>query len=89
MLSKTIKLALGFWALSGVAMAAPVNVNTATSQEISAALSGIGPAKAEAISQYCKVNTCTKPEDLLKVKGIGEKTLEKIKADLRFDQDKT
>jgi competence protein ComEA len=27
---------------------------------------------------------CNKPEDLLSVKGIGEKTLAKISADLRF-----
>ncbi len=69
-----------------LALAAPVNVNTATAEEISSSLSGIGPAKAEAIKQYCQSTKCTKPEDLLSVKGIGEKTLAKISADLRFDE---
>ncbi|WP_172959734.1 ComEA family DNA-binding protein [Thiomicrorhabdus aquaedulcis] len=68
---------------SGV-LASPINVNTATPAQISEALNGIGPAKAEAISALCKATPCTKPEDLLAVKGIGEKTLEKIKADLLF-----
>lgn len=91
MLSKAVKLTLaaGLLATSAVTWAAPVNVNTANPQEISAALKGIGPAKAEAISVYCKANSCSKPEDLLNVKGIGEKTLEKIKADLVFDKEST
>ena len=68
-----------------VAIAAPVNVNTASVDEIASALSGVGPAKAAAISEYCQKVSCQKPEDLLEVKGIGEKTLEKIAADLKFD----
>lgn len=66
------------------AWASPVNVNTASPEEIAIALSGVGPMKAMAISSYCKETKCTKPEDLLNVKGIGEKTLELIRADLRF-----
>lgn len=72
------------FSLSFVAQAAPVNVNQASVEEISSSLSGIGPAKASAISDYCKKMTCSKPEDLLEVKGIGEKTLDKISKDLRF-----
>lgn len=64
--------------------ASPVNVNSASADEISAALTGIGPAKGEAISKFCQATPCSKPEDLLQVKGIGEKTLEKIKMDLVF-----
>ena len=64
--------------------ASPVNVNSASVDEIASALSGIGPAKAMAISEHCKKITCSKPEDLLEVKGIGEKTLNKILTDLRF-----
>ena len=64
--------------------ASPVNVNSASVDEIASALSGIGPAKAMAISEHCKKITCSKPEDLLEVKGIGEKTLNKISTDLRF-----
>ena len=75
---------LTFLFVSFSVSAAPVNVNKASVDEISAALSGIGPAKAEAISKHCKKVKCKKPEDLLAVKGIGEKTLAKIKKDLRF-----
>lgn len=61
-----------------------VNVNKASVQEISDSLNGIGPAKAQAISNHCKKVKCKKPEDLLNVKGIGEKTLMKISKDLKF-----
>lgn len=74
--------ALSFVSVS--AFASPVNVNSASVDEIASALSGIGPAKAMAISEHCKKMTCSKPEDLLEVKGIGEKTLNKISPDLRF-----
>lgn len=70
--------------VSAGAMASPVNVNSASPGEIASALSGVGPVKAGAISEYCKEVSCSKPEDLLKVKGIGAKTLEKIKSDLQF-----
>lgn len=73
-----------FLFISTPASAAPVNVNKASVQEISDSLSGIGPAKAAAISSHCKKVKCKKPEDLLDVKGIGDKTLEKISKDLRF-----
>lgn len=61
-----------------------VNVNSASATELADGLHGIGMKKAEAILTYCHENTCAKPEDLLHVKGIGEKTLEKIKDDLEF-----
>lgn len=85
MLNRILVL-IGAFIISFSAYASPVNVNTASPDEIAAALKGIGPAKAEAISSYCKQASCTKPEDLLAVKGIGEKTLEKIKSDLRFEK---
>ena len=72
------------FAFGTTVFASPVNVNKASVEEISAALVGIGPAKASAISKHCRKITCKKPDDLLEVKGIGEKTLAKIKSDLRF-----
>lgn len=66
-------------------LAAPVNVNTATSIEVANALTGIGEAKAMKITEHCQAVKCKQPEDLLQVNGIGEKTLEKIRADLRFE----
>lgn len=56
----------------------PVNVNTATAEQLAEALDGIGSHKAQAIVEYRKTHGAfTKAEDLLKVKGIGEKMLEK------------
>ncbi|MGR8935995.1 MAG: ComEA family DNA-binding protein [Gammaproteobacteria bacterium] len=69
--------------LSANVFATPVNINTADAQVIADSLSGIGLKKAEAIVEYRKTNGPFKaPEDLLKVQGIGEKTLEKNKADI-------
>lgn len=57
--------------------AGPVNVNTADAETIARELQGIGPAKARAIVSYREENGPFETvEDLLKVKGIGEKVLE-------------
>jgi len=83
MISKIV-LIMSAMLISLSVLASPVNVNKASTEEIAIALKGVGPTKAQAISSYCKETTCSKPEDLLNVKGIGDKTLEKIKEDLRF-----
>ena len=74
------------WLFSTAAYAAPVNVNQAGAKEIAASLKGIGIKKARAIVQHCQkgAQRCTRPEDLLAVRGIGPKTLAKIRTDLRF-----
>lgn len=55
-----------------------VNVNTASAEEISAVLKGVGLKKAEAIVAYRKANgKFTKVEQLAEVKGIGEATIRK------------
>ena len=57
--------------------AGPVNVNSADAETIARELQGIGPAKARAIVSYREENGPFETiEDLLKVKGIGEKVLE-------------
>jgi len=59
-----------------------VNINTATKDEL-IALSGIGPAKAQAILDYRKLNGPFKSiDDLKNVKGIGAKRLEKLRPEL-------
>ena len=55
-----------------------VNINTADEKELDT-LPGIGPVKAKAILDYRKKNGQFKAKrDIIKVKGIGEKTYEKL-----------
>ena len=61
---------------------AKVNINTANADEL-ATLNGIGKAKAEAIVAYRTANgNFTTVDDLTKVKGIGDKIIEKIKPEV-------
>lgn len=63
---------------SGGAAAGPVNINTATAEELQA-LPGIGPTRAKAIVAYREEHgPFVYPEDLRKVSGIGEGTLAKL-----------
>lgn len=55
-----------------------ININTASADLIAASLKGIGLKKAEAIVEWRSVNgEFTSIEQLVEVKGIGEKTVEK------------
>ncbi len=57
----------------------PVNLNTADAQELDL-LPGIGETLAQRILAYREQNgPFTSLEQLLKVEGIGEKTLEKLR----------
>jgi len=61
--------------LSSAVWAAQVNLNTADAKAL-AALDGIGPVKAEAIVAYREKNgPFQSVEDVVLVKGIGEKTV--------------
>jgi competence protein ComEA len=55
-----------------------VNLNSANADEL-ARLPGIGPAKAEEIIRHRAEEPFRKPEDLRKVKGIGDKLYDRIK----------
>lgn len=59
----------------------PVNVNSASIEQLTS-LPEVGP---ELASRIAAARPFTAPNDLLKVKGIGEKTLEKMKPRLVFD----
>ena len=55
----------------------PVNVNSASAEEIAEALKGIGMSKAEAIVSYRSENGQFKHVDeLVNVKGIGIRTVD-------------
>ena len=61
---------------------AAVNLNTATAEQLES-LSGVGPAKAQAIVEYRKKNGNFKTVDELNnVPGFGDKTLQKLKPEL-------
>ena len=67
-----LSLALCFPAFA----AGPVNINTADATAIAASLKNVGQTKAEAIVAYREQNGAFKSaDDLVKVKGIGEKTV--------------
>jgi competence protein ComEA len=62
-----------------VSPSAPVNLNTATAAQLDA-LPGVGKATAERIIEYRQKNGgFKKAEDLMNVKGIGEKSFLKLK----------
>lgn len=57
--------------------AQPVNVNSASAEDIADALKGVGLAKAEAIIEYRNANGKFKHiDELVNVKGIGIRTID-------------
>jgi competence protein ComEA len=65
-------------AAGGVLASERIDLNTASAQEL-ARLPGIGPAKAEAIVQHRAQQPFARPDDLRKVKGIGDKLYDRVK----------
>ncbi|SDM83229.1 competence protein ComEA [Fictibacillus solisalsi] len=64
---------------------AAVNINTANDQELQT-ITGIGPSKAKAIITFREENGGFKTvDDLLNVPGIGEKSLENMRAQVTAD----
>jgi competence protein ComEA len=67
---------------------APVNLNTATQAQLES-LPGIGPGAAQRILEYRqKSGSFKKIEDLMNVKGIGEKSFLKLKPLITVGTDK-
>lgn len=67
------------WLLIGstLAFAGVVNINTADAQSLANNLSGVGLKRAQAIIDYRETNGPFKSvDDLVEVKGIGDKVLE-------------
>lgn len=68
--------------LPSAALAAVVNINTATGPALET-LKGIGPSKAQAVIEYRTAHgPFTSIEDITKVKGIGPSTYANIKASI-------
>ncbi|MGM9925494.1 MAG: helix-hairpin-helix domain-containing protein [Bacillus sp. (in: firmicutes)] len=74
----TVPAAAGASAASGQT-GGKVNINSATEDELQT-ISGIGPAKAQAIIQYrTEKGAFSSIDELKEISGIGEKTFEKLK----------
>jgi competence protein ComEA len=65
-----------------------VNINTASADELAAALKGVGPSKAEAIINYRETNGAFKHiDELVNVKGIGVRTVDLNREFISLDSD--
>jgi competence protein ComEA len=72
--------------LAQIAIAGPVDVNSADAKTLARELQGVGMAKAEAIVSYREKNGPFKnADDLAKVKGLGKKLIDQNKANLKFE----
>lgn len=67
--------------VTSVQLMAGVNLNTASAEALTS-LKGIGPSTAEKIIEYRKEHRFDSVEDIMNIKGIGEKTFLKIKDEL-------
>lgn len=80
---KSIVFSLILSLAAGFAYAGPVNINTATADSLAVNIKGVGKKKAEAIIAYRQANgPFKKVEDIIKVKGIGQRLLEKNRQNL-------
>lgn len=60
-----------------------VNINTASEDELIENLDGVGPAMAKKIISYRETHgKFSSTEELMNIKGIGEKVFERIKNDV-------
>ncbi len=66
--------------------AGPVDINKADAATIAKELQGIGLSRAQAIVEYRDKNGAFKSaDDLRKVKGIGAKTIEQNRVNIRIE----
>lgn len=85
----TTAAALALLAAPTLLLAGPVDVNTADAETISAELKGIGLAKARAIVEYRKKHgPFRSADDLTLVKGIGDRTVEINRPDIKVSAPK-
>jgi len=76
-LLKLLSLVAAIGVGSGLAVAGPVNINTADEETLAAELEGIGPALAAAIVRDREENgSYESPEAIMRVQGIGQRVLD-------------
>ena len=81
---KRVLLGMALALANGVVFAGAVNINTADAKTLAKELVGVGAAKAEAIVKYRSDKGPFKSSDeLKKVEGIGEATVERNKANIK------
>ena len=69
-----------------IALAGPVNINTADAETLSAELKGIGLSKAQAIVEYRQKNGPFRtPDDLVNVRGVGLRTVDITRENILVD----
>mgnify|MGYP001827586464 FL=1 len=74
---------------SPIVLAGQVDINTADAETISAELKGVGLAKAKAIVDYRKKHgPFRSADDLSLVKGIGERTVELNRSEIKVSGQK-
>ena len=79
----TTMAAIAAFFVSSIASAAPVNINTASAEQIAEALNGIGLSKAQAIVDYREAyGLFSRPDEIVFVRGIGDSTFQKNKQDI-------
>ena len=72
-----------------LALAGPVDVNTADAETMSTELKGVGLSKAKAIVEYRKKHgPFRSADDLSLVKGIGERTVELNRSNIKVSAPK-
>lgn len=73
-------------ALSGLAWAASVNINTADAATLAAELDGIGSVRARSIVEYRETHgPFARVDELMRVSGVGRRVLEMNRDRIRIE----
>lgn len=85
---KSTVTAIALLACGAVFAAEPIDINTADAQALAEAINGVGLKRAEAIVEYRKQNGPFKSvNELVEVRGVGEKSVEKSRDRLTVGND--
>ena len=85
---RRILVALALLSLSFSVFAAPIDINTADASTLAEVLNGVGDAKAQAIvADREKNGPFASVDDLARVKGIGQKIVDRNRANITVTSD--